>query len=282
MDILGKIRELFLSLTSKNDEEIAALETMSQTDFSSRAESLRIGREVPRALILFEYGSPIVRKAIREIKFRGNRKIARLMAGLLYDELLEKLSEEKMFGGAARSAAPLLLPIPVSPKRRRERGWNQCELLAEELARLDGGTNFEFRKDILVKNKNTADQIGRGRKERLKNLKDAFSIKNEKLVKDRFIIVLDDVITTGATIEEACRALRSCGARGIFSSPSPTDSLTGDSNRDEKHKHTEKRHRRRPKGRMSVMTFGEEVACADVRKNPEKIASTTPSVASGR
>ena len=156
-----------------------------------------------------------MRDAIWEIKFRGNIRIAKLIATLLYDELLEKLSEEKLFGGA-RSAPPLLLPIPISARRHRERGWNQCEIIADELARLDGGKNFELRKNILVKNKNTADQVGKGRKERLKNLENAFSVKDAQAIKDRFIILLDDVITTGATIEEAGRALRASGAKKIL------------------------------------------------------------------
>ena len=109
---------------------------------------------------------------------------------------------------------PILLPIPISSKRRRERGWNQCEIIAEELEKLDKGENFEFRKNILIKNKNTGDQVGRGRAARLKNLENSFTIKNENAVRDRFVIVLDDVITTGATIEEARRVLRSLGVAG--------------------------------------------------------------------
>ena len=216
MRIFPKIRDFILSLTSKPDEDLKEMETMSAGEFLSRAETLKIGREIPKSLILFEYSSPIVRKAIWEIKFRGNRRIAKLVATLLYDELLEKISEEKMFGGAARSAAPLLLPIPISGKRFRERGWNQCEIIADELEKLDGGRNFEVRKNILVKNKNTADQVGKGRKERLKNLENAFSVKDAQAIKDRFIILLDDVITTGATMEEAGRVLRASGAKKIL------------------------------------------------------------------
>ncbi len=216
MGIFPKIRDFILSLTSKQDDDLKDLENMSAGEFLSRATALKIGREIPRSLILFEYSSPIVRKAVWEIKFRGNRRVAKLLATILYDELLEKISEEKMFGGAARSAAPLFLPIPISGKRFRERGWNQCEIIADELVKLDGGRNLEVRKNILVKNKNTSDQVGKGRGDRLKNLKNAFVVKNPELVKDRFVIVLDDVVTTGATIEEAGRALRQSGARGLL------------------------------------------------------------------
>ncbi len=216
MAVFSKIRDFILLLVSKSDEETKELEEMNAGQFYERAERLKIGREIPKALVLFEYGSSLVRKAIWEIKFRGNRKIAKLLATILYDELLEKLSEEKIFGGSSLRELPLLLPIPISAKRFRERGWNQCEIIADEMTRLDEGKNFEVRKNILVKNKNTSDQVGKGRAERLKNLKNAFVVKNEELVKDKFVIVLDDVVTTGATTEEAGRALRACGARGIL------------------------------------------------------------------
>ncbi len=213
MRIFSKIRDFILSIISPSDIETGELENMSAGDFLSRAAALKIGREIPKSLILFEYGSPLVRKAIWEIKFRGNHKIAKLLATILYDELLEKLSEEKMFGGGSLGEPPLLIPIPISAKRFRERGWNQCEIIANELEKLDGGRNFAVRKNVLVKNKNTSDQVGKGRAERLKNLKDTFAVRNPESVKDRFVIVLDDVVTTGATIEEAGRALRACGAR---------------------------------------------------------------------
>ena len=215
MSILNKIREAISTIISKDDEECSAIEKMSPSEFAKAAEQLRIGREIPKSIILFEYSSPIVRKAVWEIKFRGNRRIAKIIAELLYDELVEKLSEEKLWGRpSAADGRPILLPIPISSKRRRERGWNQCEIIAEELQKLDGGKNFELCKNILVKNKNTSDQVGKGRSARLKNLENSFSVKNENAVRDRFVIVLDDVITTGATIEEARRVLRSLGVAG--------------------------------------------------------------------
>ena len=214
MEVFSKIRSIILSLVASDDPQTTEIEKMSPSEFYSLAEPLKIGREIPKTIILFEYSSAIVRKAVWEIKFRGNRKIAKTIATLLYDEILEKISEEKIWSGAL--CAPLLLPVPISSKRLRERGWNQCEIIADELQKLDGGKNFEVRKNILVKNKNTGDQVGRSRAERLKNLENAFSVKNNDSVKDRFVIVLDDVITTGATMEESLRALRLAGTHNTL------------------------------------------------------------------
>ena len=216
MEVFSKIRSIILSLVASDDPQTTEIEKMSPSEFYSLAEPLKIGREIQKTIVLFEYSSPIVRKAVWEIKFRGNKLIAKLIAELLYDELIERLSEEKMFGGVALNNRPLLLPIPISSKRRSERGWNQCEIIAHEMEKLDGGKNFEVRKNILVKNKNTGDQVGRSRAERLKNLENAFSVKNNDSVKDRFVIVLDDVITTGATMEESLRALRLAGAHNTL------------------------------------------------------------------
>lgn len=214
--VFSKIRDVLISLLAGDDSGTLELERMTAAEFSKRAESLKIGRELPHSIVLFEYGSPIVKKAVWEIKFRGNGRIARLVAALLYGELLEKLSEEKVFSGALSEKRPLLVPVPVSARRRRERGWNQCEIIAGELAKLDGGDNFELRTDILVKNKNTADQVGKGRFERLKNLENAFAVKDAKALEGRLVILLDDVITTGATMEEAGRTLAAHGAKKIL------------------------------------------------------------------
>lgn len=165
------------------------------------------------ALIVFDYKHPLVRQAIWELKYRGNKKITRLLAECLYEELVEELTERKSFEGFER---PILVPVPLSKKRLRERGFNQCELLADALAVLDGGNFFEVRRDILVKVRDTESQTKKNRAERLKNLENCFAIKTPEATTDRNIILLDDVITTGATMDEAGRALRRASVRKIL------------------------------------------------------------------
>lgn len=161
---------------------------------------------------LFDYRDPLVKEAIWMLKYRGNKKIAALLAALLYEELIAFLAE---YAPLANFTNPLLAPIPLSKERKRERGFNQCELITEELERLDKNRNFTASKTAIVKIKDTPSQTKTdSRAEREKNLKGCFGASREAA--GRNIILVDDVATTGATIEEARRTLRRAGARKVI------------------------------------------------------------------
>jgi len=110
---------------------------------------------------------------------------------------------------------PLLLPIPLSKKRFRERGFNQCELLIS-LFPQEAKNFFEIRTDILYKIKETKSQTSmRKRKDREENIIGAFAISKPELLKRRAVIIIDDVATTGATLSEARKTLLKNGARQV-------------------------------------------------------------------
>lgn len=185
---------------------------MTGEEFAERARKSE-GRVGKALITLFSYHDPLVKEAVWMLKYRGNRRIAALLAMPLYDEILAFLEE---YAPLTNFTAPLLIPLPLSDARRRERGFNQCELLTDELARLDGGRNFSVSKTALMKIKDTPSQTKTdSRAERLKNLHGCFAA-DEKAVQGRNIIVIDDVATTGATVEEARRTLRRAGARRVI------------------------------------------------------------------
>ena len=198
---------------------VKELETMGSNGFSGRAKRSRELNGQQGLIALFDYRDLLVRTAIWELKYRGNRVIAALLAEVLFDELTAELGERKIFENFER---PLLTPIPLSKKRHRERGFNQCEMLLEELAKLDtekptssAGGIFEIRKNILIKIKDTPNQTSAdSRVGRLKNLRGAFAVNESPL--GRNIIVIDDVITTGATLSEARKVLRRAGAKKVL------------------------------------------------------------------
>ena len=112
---------------------------------------------------------------------------------------------------------PLLIPIPLSPKRYRERGYNQAELICRELIKIDRNKNFKLEKNILIKPKETEHQARiKNRRERLENIVGSFSVKNVESIKNRNIILIDDITTTGATLAEARKILKKSGARKII------------------------------------------------------------------
>jgi competence protein ComFC len=178
--------------------------------------------ESPRALResaewifpLFDYRHPPIKKAIWLLKYKNKRKLAEIFAEGLYGTIVEELAERALMQNFRE---PILIPIPLSPKRRRERGFNQVELICQKLIEFDGNKNFRLEKNVLIKKRETEHQARiRDRNQRLKNLKDSFRVVNESLIKKRNIILIDDVTTTGATLSEAKKILKQNGAKKII------------------------------------------------------------------
>ena len=193
---------------------VAALENMSAAELWRLPRAANAGRAgAPDTIALFDYKHPLMRAAIWELKYRGNPTMAKLFAQCLYDELSAELVERKLFEHFNR---PLLVPVPISEKRRAERGFNQCELLAAALGALDGGRFFEVRANLLIRVRHTESQTRKNRADRLNNLKDCFSVARPEALIGRTVILLDDVTTTGATFDEAGETLRRAGAEKII------------------------------------------------------------------
>lgn len=108
--------------------------------------------------------------------------------------------------------ADFLVPVPLHPARRRERGFNQARLLARDLAGLRGMTVLE---GCLVKTRNVPPQAGLHAADREKNVKNAYAVKRRRKIEGKTLVLIDDVSTTGATIRECARVLVEAGAREV-------------------------------------------------------------------
>ncbi|MEN9614040.1 MAG: hypothetical protein RLZZ347_347 [Candidatus Parcubacteria bacterium] len=160
------------------------------------------------------YSDPLVRTAIWELKYRGNTKIVDLLAQVVYEEIVSELSDLALFSSHEKV---ILIPVPISPARLRERGWNQTELLAQKLTVLDSGTFFTLDTKSLLKIKDTPSQTkSKHRAEREKNLKGCFKVTHPEAIADKHILLLDDVCTTGSTLREARKTLLKAGARAVY------------------------------------------------------------------
>ncbi len=163
---------------------------------------------------LFDYRHPPLKKAIWLLKYKGKRKLADIFAEVMYARILEELADLSMMENFRE---PVLIPIPLAPKRYRERGFNQATLLCKALMELDKNENFKLEKNILIKPKDTEHQARiEDRSKRLKNIIGSFLVKNPQTIKDKNIILIDDVTTTGATLAEAKKTLKSAGARKVI------------------------------------------------------------------
>lgn len=201
-------------------EGVRELEQMTARELVSAAASddeSKKARPLPVVGLVaaFPYRARLVKAAIVEIKSNKNKRVARLLAEAIYIKIEGALREFATGIEASDGLLPILAPMPMTRKRRRERGWNQCELVCEELA----GT-FIYMKDALVRTRETADQVGMSKKERAENMKGSFAPGKDNagnnIVNGRDVIILDDVATTGATLREARSAAIAGGARRVL------------------------------------------------------------------
>ncbi len=174
--------------------------------------------DIADTFAVWSYQDTSVRRAILDLKYRGAKRLASVFATAMYDKLLEELSEREVFYNPLSSAQEkiLLLPVPLSKKRERERGFNQSGIIASALASLDPAT-FVLSKDALVKSRETPHQSSfKDRETRLKNLAGSFQVSNPEAVRGKVVIIVDDVTTTGATIAECRKVLLEAGARRVY------------------------------------------------------------------
>jgi ComF family protein len=117
------------------------------------------------------------------------------------------------YAGWDLPAPDLIVPVPLHPKRLRQRGFNQSGLLAGEFSRrIKVPVSF----DIVVRKKQTQPQTRLKRGERLKNVKGAFEISGAERIRGRRILLIDDVFTTGTTLSECAKTLKKGGATEVY------------------------------------------------------------------
>lgn len=157
---------------------------------------------------LLSYREPIVEDLIRAVKYDGSHHAARLLAEVLAEYLREEIASIRAF-----SIRPIVLvPLPLHPRRRLERGFNQIEFIMEKLpAEFRDGSYARIGENVLMRVRETAPQTHLSRAERLVNVKGAFAVDDCTSVVDSHAFVIDDVTTSGATLAEATRSLMSLG-----------------------------------------------------------------------
>ena len=118
----------------------------------------------------------------------------------------EQLSKEGFFDGI-----DAIVPLPLSKKKRRQRGYNQCDYIAEGLSQITG---IPVLKDCVVRNKSNETQTHKTRDERWRNVEGIFSLANPELIEGKHILLIDDILTTGATLTNCAIAIKSgCNCR---------------------------------------------------------------------
>jgi ComF family protein len=148
-----------------------------------------------------------LREAIHALKYHQRTRLAQPLGEMLAD-------------GWARFAdvtngesVQMLVPVPLHVTRSRERGFNQSELLAKEVAQAHG---FALNTTCLQRVRPTRPQIELKRTERAENVRGAFEVSDPSAVQGKVVLLVDDMFTTGATLNECSRALKRAGARRVY------------------------------------------------------------------
>ena len=163
---------------------------------------------------LFDYRNRLIRKALWALKYRGGRRMGKILGRLMYAKATKVVKSGQIENNSNKA---ILIPIPLSKKRLRERGFNQSEILAEEMSYRDQGEKFTVETSVLYRTRDTGSQaLIKDRKTRMNNVKGCFAVNNKNKILGKNIILIDDITTTGATLEEAKKVLVDNGAERVI------------------------------------------------------------------
>ena len=167
----------------------------------------------PNIFSIFCYKNATIKKLIKLIKYKGNKLAAKQASLVLYDYLIEDISEKLEINNFTK---PIIIPLPATKHRMKEYGFNQCERIVRFIEKLDTEKIFRYSYNSLVKIKDNQSQAyTKSKIERLENIIDSFGVNLKDEIKAQNIIIIDDVWTTGATINEARKELLKAGAREV-------------------------------------------------------------------
>ncbi|CAN5241360.1 ComF family protein [soil metagenome] len=179
------------------------------TNFSAHnenpVEKVFYGRvEIEQATsLLFFHKKSKVQKLIHQLKYRGYKEISTFLGTWMGDEIIEH--------GLMREV-DAIIPVPLHRKKLKSRGFNQVENFGKEIA---NKLEVPYLDTVLLKKSSTTTQTLKARLSRWGNIEEAFVIANPHLIKDLHILLVDDIITTGATLEACSAALKEAGCLKI-------------------------------------------------------------------
>lgn len=153
---------------------------------------------VARSVYVYE-GDAV--KLVYGLKFGGKRYLAKYMAAEMIDKYLDEGFD-----------CDCVVPVPLSAKRRRTRGYNQADLLAREISR---ALKLDYMDCAVVKTKDNREQVKLGFAGREENVKGAYAVTDKEAFKGRKVLLVDDVLTTGATASEVAKVILKAKAESV-------------------------------------------------------------------
>lgn len=159
-------------------------------------------RSYSKVISACEYDG-IIREKLIEFKFAKNKLLAKVFSEIM----AEKIKMTKL------NLPDIIISVPVHQKKFEERGYNQSQLIAKKVSDV---FNIPILDDVLVKTRVTENQSELGKAKRLTNVVNAFKIDMPSKITNKKILLVDDIITTGATVNECSKILTTHGAAEVF------------------------------------------------------------------
>jgi len=154
------------------------------------------------------YYDNLLKKIIKNIKYR--------LATVVWDEFWKSIPEsniDKLFSYKKIFSNPFIQVVPLSQNKYKSRGFNQAMIMAKYFNKI---LNFPFINVLIRPHEALAQAQVKTKKARIKNVRNIFTIKKGSHIKNKTIVLIDDVITTGSTVKEACRMLKKAGASKVY------------------------------------------------------------------
>ncbi len=167
---------------------------------------------LPHIQSLYTYKDPRVKAIIWELKYHGETTFLSTIGRMLYEEMIQTIADIRLFDRQARFA---LIPVPIHPHTRQERGYNQSEYIARSIIQYDTHHILLYAPQWLEKTKLTQRQSHtHSRQERLHNL--SFAYRAHPNVSGYYVFLVDDVTTTGSTLQAAKETLQKSGSKAVY------------------------------------------------------------------
>lgn len=184
-----------------NNIEIATEERL-ELEFKRKFEKNQLISDF-RAAFVFKENS-LVQSLIHSLKYDGNFNVGKFLGNQLYEVINKNINSWN---------PDLILPIPLHNLKKAERGFNQAAEISKSLSRI---SKIQSLNNCIKRIRFTKTQTKLNLEERKKNIEGAFIVKNKNKIKGKRILLVDDVVTTGATISECAQVLLQNGASKVF------------------------------------------------------------------
>lgn len=203
------INECFFC-SCQEDDSLICKNCHSKISFLPNSIYKTIGAKEVFVAVLYE---GVAKELVKQLKYKGKKQLASVMADLMFEYWSKSEKSNTDF---------IILPVPIHKMRLKERKYNHMDLVAKEFSRL---CSYEYKTNFLLRIKDTQKQYNLNRQERLKNIKNAFSLNPKiNIEKSKPILIIDDITSTGTTLSEIIELLKQNGYENItsfaFSTPS--------------------------------------------------------------